>query len=252
MRISAKAALASLLVFLVFLVVQFPAGVAFRLAAPDGVSGFGFNGTVWNGSARIVRIGGQELRNTEWDLSVLRLLTGSLAGQFKSRWADGFIEGYGRINLGGTLTLDNARAAFGASVFQSVFGIPRVGGQASIAIDSLELRDNWPYRLVAKGELRNLSSPLMGRGDADIIGDLAFEFDTNTETDEATITGQLSDIGGPLELRGTLVLAPPGNYELSTRIKARPDAPESLRKNLEFLGRPEADGTRIFQLAGSI
>jgi hypothetical protein len=59
-------------------------------------------------------------------------------------------------------------------------------------------------------------------------------------------------MGGPLELKGTILLRPPGSYTLKARVKARDSAPEALKKNLEFLGAPESDGMRIFQLAGSI
>jgi hypothetical protein len=92
----------------------------------------------------------------------------------------------------------------------------------------------------------------MGAGAADIIGNITLDFDTATETDGEAITGKLTDSGGPLELRGNLLLRPPGSYTLKVRLKARPEAPEALRKNLEFLGSPEADGMRVFQLAGSI
>lgn len=252
MRALQKPALIGLLLFILLLLVQFPAGSAFRLLAPEGVSGFGFSGTAWKGSARIISLGGQDFRNIEWDVSAWRLLTGRLAGSFKSRWANGFVEGFGSLGIGGTMRLQDTQAAFGTSVLAAAFGIPSVGGQANLRVTELELRNNWPYRLVGKGELRNFSSPLMGRGEADIIGDLALEFDTSTETDDATITAQLTDIGGPLELRGTLVLTPPGNYTLKARIRARPEAPEALRRNLEFLGPPEADGMHIFELAGSI
>jgi hypothetical protein len=53
-------------------------------------------------------------------------------------------------------------------------------------------------------------------------------------------------------LSGTLVLTQPSNYAVKTRIKAREEAPAALGKNLEFLGPADADGTRLFELSGSI
>ena len=49
-----------------------------------------------------------------------------------------------------------------------------------------------------------------------------------------------------------LVLTQPAGYTLETRIKVRPSAPESLRRNLEFLGPAEPDGSRLFNLSGTI
>ena len=92
----------------------------------------------------------------------------------------------------------------------------------------------------------------MGRGEAALIGNFALDFDSSTETDPAMLTGKISDTGGPLELSGNLLLAAPASYTLKTRLKARPDAPKSMETNLAFLGSPEADGSRIFEFAGSL
>lgn len=247
-----KVAGAGLILALLFAIRLFPAHVAFAMFAPDEVTGFGINGTVWQGSARIISAGGQQLRNTEWDLALTRLLIGRFGGDFKTRWGDGFLEGFGTVSMLGTISMADARASFSATSLESVLGIPRVGGQVSLQLEELQVKDNWPHRLVGKGEIRNFSSPLMGQGEADIIGNVSMDFDTGTETDVNAITGRLSDSGGPLELKGTILLQPPGSYTLKVRVKARDSAPEALKRNLEFLGNPESDGTRIFQLAGSI
>jgi len=238
--------------FIVFLIATFPASTAFVLFAPDGAGAFGIEGTIWRGKARLISLQGQQFRNTEWDVAALRLLTGRFGGDFKTRWAGGFIEGTGGISLTGTISLQNLRGSFDIAPVSRAFGTPQIGGIANVRFSEVEIVDNWPRRLVGDGELRNLSSPLMGRGEAQMIGNVGFAFDTGTETDRDTITGRLRDTGGPLELNGTLLLTPPGNYELKSRVKPRPDAPAALRRNLQFLGAPEPDGTHLFQLAGSV
>ncbi len=252
MQHSAKLIALGLSCFLVFFVAQFPARAGFALLAPEGVEAFGLEGTLWQGSARIVNAGGQQLRNTEWDLALPRLLLGQIGGDFKTRWADGFAEGFGTVSLAGTLRLDDVQMSMAAGSLRSMVGTPDLGGQIKVSIDSLELANNWPQRLVARAELLNLSSPMMGRGKAGTIGNLSLQFDSTTDTDPERLTGIVRDEGGPLEINGELVLAMPTEYELKARIKARDNAPEALRSNLDFLGPPEADGTRIFQFAGSI
>jgi general secretion pathway protein N len=238
--------------FLVFFVTMLPARVVFAVFMPNSVQGFGVEGSIWKGSARIINVAGQQLRNTEWDLALSRLVIGQLGGDFKTRWGSGFAEGFGSISMAGTIRLSDAQASFDVALLNSLLGIPKVGGQISLQIEDLEVIDSWPRRLSGSGEIRNLSSPLMGNGAADLIGNVAVEFDTATETDTQTITGQIYDTGGPLELKGTILLTPPGNYDLSTRLKTRPDAPKVLQQNLQFLGSPESDGSHIFKLAGSI
>lgn len=237
---------------LVFMLVRFPASTAFAWFAPDGVGAFGVSGTVWKGRARLISAPGLLFRNSEWDLAAWRLLLGQAGGDFSTRWGGGFLEASGSISIAGTVRLRDVRGSFDITQLSGALATPDIGGVASLDFSELVLRDNWPTRIVGTGRLRNLTSPLMGSGAAQLIGDIAFEFDADTETSSETVTGKLSDAGGPLELQGTLILTPPGNYDLKSRVRARPDAPESLRRNLSFLGAPEPDGMRIFQLAGSI
>ena len=156
------------------------------------------------------------------------------------------------VSLAGTIRMQDMRSAFGVGMLRSAVGTPELGGQVSVKITELKLADNWPQDLIATAELNNLSSPMMGRGESGRIGNLVVNFDSSTATDKNLLVGEITDAGGPLEINGSLTLQAPQDYSLKARIKARPSAPESLQSNLEFLGAPEADGTRIFQFAGSI
>jgi len=238
--------------FLFFLIAFFPARAGFALFAPDTVSGFGFSGSIWNGSARLINAGGQQLRNTEWDIALTQLMLGRIGGDFKTRWNGGFAEGFGTISVAGTLRLSETRASVDAAALQMVAGAPALGGQITLQINELKLDDNWPSHLIGQAAVTNLSSSMMGRGAAELIGNFEVYFDSTQEIDPNVLTGNISDTGGPLELTGTLQVEAPANYTLKTRLKARPDAPASLERNLEFLGSPEADGSRLFQFAGSL
>ena len=238
--------------FVLFLLLFFPARAGFWLFAPEGVNGFGFSGTVWNGSSKIIRAGNLQLRDTEWDLNLLRLLIGQIAGDVETRWNGGFLEGFVAIAINGDVAVRDARGNFDASALQAAFNTPPMNGEISLDIASLELSDRWPEYLVATAEIRNLSSPMLGAGADGMLGSFAISFDTTTETEVGSVTGKIADSGGPLEANGTLLLTAPGQYSLKVRVKPRDDISLALRRNLDFLGPPEADGARIFQLAGSI
>jgi general secretion pathway protein N len=252
MRLNLKLAGLGLACFLITLISLFPARAGFALFPPEGVDGFGVSGTVWNGNAKIINVEGQQLRNTEWNLALSQLSLGRLGGHFKTRWNNGFAEGFGTISFGGTIKLSEIQASIDAAMLQAAFGTPAIGGQISLQISTLELHNNWPSELIGQAEVLNLSSPLMGRGEAAQIGNFSIEFNSATETQADVLTGIISDTGGPLELKGSLLLTAPANYTLKTRLSARPNAPEAMRNNLKFLGSAEADGTRIFELAGSL
>jgi hypothetical protein len=93
---------------------------------------------------------------------------------------------------------------------------------------------------------------MLGTGADGLLGDFVLSFDSTTETDADSVKGKISDAGGPLEVSGELLLTPPSQYALKVRVKARNEASIAMRRNLEFLGQPEGDGARIFELAGSI
>jgi general secretion pathway protein N len=238
--------------FIVFLIALLPARAVFALLPADTINAFGVSGSIWNGSAKIINASGQQLRNTEWDIALSQMLLGRLGGEFKTRWNGGFIEGYGSISLGGTIRLSDTQGSVDASALPVAAGSTRLSGQISLRIDELVLTDNWPRHLVGHAEVTNLTSPLMGRGSAGLIGNFAVDFDSNEEPGTDAITGKITDIGGPLELKGSLLLSAPANYTLKTRLKARADAPDTLRNNLDFLGAADADGSRVFDLAGSL
>jgi general secretion pathway protein N len=238
--------------FVLFLLLFFPARAGFWLFAPEGVNGFGFSGTVWNGSSEIIQAGNLRLRDTQWDLNLLRLLLGQIAGDIETRWNGGFLEGSVAVAISGDIAVRDARGNFDASTLQAAFNTPPMGGQISVDITSLELSDRWPEYLVATAEVRNLSSPMLGAGADSMLGSFAIRFDTTTETEVGSVTGKIEDSGGPLEANGTLLLTAPGQYSLKVRVKPRDGVSLALRRNLDFLGPPEADGARIFQLAGSM
>jgi hypothetical protein len=252
MRLDRKAAGFVVACFIVFLLVFFPARAGFWLFAPAGVSGFGFAGTLWNGSSQIIRTENLQLRDTKWDLALLRLFLGQLAGDIETRWNGGFLEGFAALSVSGEVTLRDVRATLDASALQAAFNTPPMSGQLNVTVTKLDLRDRWPQYLVANGEISNLSSTMLGSGGDAMLGSFAVSFDTTTETEVGTVTGKITDTGGPLEVNGALLLTPPAEYSLKVRVKARDETSLALRRNLDFLGQPEADGTRIFQLAGSI
>jgi general secretion pathway protein N len=252
MKLNKKLISLGVCLFITFLLWQLPARLVFVLLPANVAQGFGAEGTVWNGRVRIINVAGQQLRNTEWDLALSRLFLGQLAVDFKTRWGGGFAEGFAAVGITGKLTLNNTLASLDAAMLSPMLNIPQLGGQVSLDLKELELVNNWPQTLTGSLEIRNLASPLMGNGSADLIGNVAVSFDAASETNPGTLTGKLSDIGGPLELDGTLTLTAPANYDLDTRVRARPEAAKSIKENLQFLGNPEADGRHVFKIAGSI
>jgi hypothetical protein len=68
---------------------------------------------------------------------------------------------------------------------------------------------------------------------------------------DASLVGQLQDLGGPMEVAGTVTLQSSGCTVVAGRVKARPGAPVEITRELEVLryqGEPDAQGRLPFSL----
>ncbi|MGI9292208.1 MAG: type II secretion system protein N, partial [Gammaproteobacteria bacterium] len=223
----------------------------FLLIPAHIAQGFGAEGTVWNGRVRIINAGGQQLRNTEWNIALSRMLIGQLGIDFKTRWSGGFAEGFAATGITGKLVFKNTMASMDIGMLSQMMNIPQLGGQASLNLSEAVIVNNWPSTLNGELEIRNLTSSLIGSGSAELLGNVAVSFDGVTDED-GSLNGMLRDTGGPLELNGTLSLSPPSNYVVDAGVKARPQAGKNLQNSLQFIGQRDPDGRYPFSLAGSL
>ena len=99
--------IAGVLVFLVVLVVSFPARVAYRWFAPPDLQLSGISGSVWKGFAAEGLAGGAYLQSISWQLKPSALLTGELAFETSASPAAGTVNTDVAIGLGGSLALTN-------------------------------------------------------------------------------------------------------------------------------------------------
>ena len=77
-------------------------------------------------------------------------------------------------------------------------------------------------------------------------------FDDVPAGEDGLIVGRLTDLSGPLAMRGTIDLRPPSNYELRALLKAGPGAPNEIVQSMQLLGPPDPDGFREFVISGSL
>jgi len=237
--------------FLLFLVSLVPARVAFSLAAPEGAGAVGIRGSLWNGSAELVTVNGIQLRETHWDISPWELLIGRVAGDIRSEWAGGSIEGHAGISLGGTMRAHDLRASLDLGALQSLIEIPDAGGKLSLRLNELVLEESGPTSIDGIITIERLSTRLLG-GRATELGNFELKFAPEKQTEPDQITGILSDRGGPLELAGTLAITPPADYAMIAKLRTRDDASQELAQAINILGQAGPDGLRTFSLSGSL
>jgi len=239
--------------FAVALVATLPASQALPRAATllqergIAVSASGIDGTVWSGRLAEARVAGLSFGASEWTLSPWRLLLGEAGVDFRVSPAGGSLSGRARLGTD-HVVLSGTEGDMPAGVLLQGISLPlpvEVDGKVSLRIEQLDWR---------AGEFGTATGTLLWRQAAIIspmpvrLGDLRVEL---TAGPNGTLTGKLSDGGGPLGISGDVSLGK-GNYRLDATLTARADAEPALAQSLPLLGRPDGKGGYRVTLNGRL
>jgi hypothetical protein len=237
--------------FIVFGIVSIPAKVITSLLPGDFVQIGGAGGTLWNGEAQLVQVSGVQLTGTKWTLHPMQLPLGRLAFTLETHASGGFVRCDITLGITGDVTVRNLDAAGPVAPLASLMRIPQSGGEISLQFDVLTIKNAWPSSLVGSIRIENLPLNLIGVA-AGPIGTYEVRFDSDPVPEDGRIVGELQDLGGPLELGGSVFLDPPRNYEFSATIRAGAGAPADLTRGLVLLGPADVNGYHQFMMAGSM
>ncbi len=230
--------LLGLIAYILFLLVTFPAAYAYRLVQNHlaGIQLGGVEGTVWSGSARVLKTDGFHLQNVGWEVRFLPLLLGRLELKLDSADKEIKFSTYAGRTLGGTVYLRGLQSQVSIATLQAMtpYSVPALQGQLISEDLEISLSDGMVVKgtgnLLWKGAAVTVGSPL------DLGG---FSLQLKTEAQE--ITGRLKDTGGPLQAEGVVKLMPDGAYQFRGKLTPR-DGNSDLAQSLRMLGRPNKTG----------
>lgn len=236
---------AGLIVFLAVLATTFPARVAYNQFAPPDLSLTGISGSIWNGSAAEGLAAGAYLRNLTWQIQPASILSGQLAYRVSAQPAAGQIEANVAVALDGALTLSAMTGSMPLDLVHEAFQQAGISGDLALDFARLVLRNGLPEDVEGNVTVTNFFVPELSSAR---LGDYRAEF----HTDSGTVTAEVTDTSGVLEVNGVVTLAPDRSYSLIGNVGARPSAPPSVTRQLEFLGSPDDKGMRPFRFEGSL
>jgi hypothetical protein len=234
-----------LLVFIIGLLMLFPARVAYRWFAPAEFLASGISGSVWSGHVTEVSAYGAYFRDLSWRIRLLDLVTAKLGYAIESKLASGFVEGNIAVGFGGTVRATDLRATLPLASMQSIPAMRGVSGSVSANFDDLKMAAGILVGANGVLEISGLTLPLVSR---DPLGGFKAEFFSQ----DAGITASLEDTNAVLDLAGSLQISPDGTYQLLAQLTATSDTPAPVRQQLQFLGSANDRGQHELRLEGKL
>lgn len=237
------------LAYLLFAIVTLPAEFVLSRAARAGLGYTAASGSIWNGEAKGLRTERLMLGDGSWHLHPLALFTGRVSADVNVKAPQGYAEAALSASFGGQVTLRNFSASLPLSQLVGANALP--GGWTGVAqarFSELVLENNWPVQAVGTLDLADLTGPTSQPAN---IGSYRLTFAAGSASAEA-LTGSVEDLDAAIDVAGTLKFARDRSYELNTLIAGNDRTPENIRKTMEYLGQPDAQGRRNFTASGTL
>lgn len=227
------------------LTVMFPARIAYRWASPPDFAVSGIQGTVWHGSADAVAASGLYLRDVSWRIKPLNFFTAKAAYGITGSPASGFVEGVVALGFGGRITVSDLTASLPLPMFADALNIRGLDGSARLQFEQIKLRNGIPTAADGTVQVDNLVAPRLSR---DSIGGYRADFSTQ----ENGISASVEDTDGVVDLAGSFELNDDRSYGFLGQIVAKPEAPATLQRQMQYLGPANERGQRELRLEGSL
>jgi general secretion pathway protein N len=239
---------AGIAAFLVFLVALVPATVLTRWLPPE-VAVAGLDGTIWSGRASNVSLQGRQLGAASWSCRPWPLLVLEWSCRFLLQPSGGQVS----VSLSGDFDADEieARDLTGNLPIEFLEGIVTPAGwtgRLDFEVARARIANGTPQDAQGRLFVRGLKAP--GPGGA-LLGDFELTIGEGA-VGTGTLTGRLSDLGGPMRVRGTIELKRDRSYFMSGEVAPGPGAGPAIFDTLAFLGPPDSTGRRPFTVEGTL
>ncbi len=238
--------LIGVLTLIIGLIVKFPARVAYAWFVPaEVVAVAGIDGTVWRGSAQSADVSGIYFGDIEWRFRPLGLFTGRLKYSISARPQFGTLATDIALSPGGSIRLDDLESNVSLQPIGAVIGVTGLRGTAAANFERLEIVDGFAVAADGTIDIRGLLVPLVS---GEPIGGYEAEFFTQ----EAGVVASIEDTDGVIDVAGRLTLGADRTYELLAQIAPKPETPERIRQQIEFLPSADAPGRHELRLEGQL
>lgn len=243
---SIRTALGIAVLFLVVVVLRLPARwITNHLPAPLACESPG--GTVWNGQCARLRVGKVVLPGFSWEVLPRELLHARLGVSLQLE--DALVHAKAKVLVDRKLGIEGHDLVAQLSLPNSMAsGMPAGwAGLLELEVPQFEFRAGTLTSVAGLARLRNLQQlvPRLTYG--------SYEWRlSNPALVNGRISGALSDLGGPVRLKGNLTIDLQGSFDLNASTAAAPGSMEMIEQALMQLGPADPQGFHDLRVAGSL
>lgn len=227
-----------LVLYLVFLVILFPASLGWKLA-PDSIKRqvqiTGIQGRIWNGSAQGLIVNRNDLGKLSWTLSPWTLLTGSAAGSFIIDREPEELTGDYRVSGPGKFTLSNVDLRMLGESLEQLTRPFILHGSITASFDSIRYSSGETLHL--DGTVNLNYTQVEGLQDIQ-LGDIEAMVQPEGNGSIASFTNKAS----PLNIQGKVEMNPNGQMNLTLGLMNQDRTRKDLDNILAVIGKPDVSG----------
>ncbi len=243
------------MLFLLALVVGIVVKVPVALFIKDGRLGnamvYGAQGTLWSGSATLVRLGAHEIATPRWSVKPAYLLLGRLKAAVEFVYLDGRGGGDVSLSLGKAVNLSDFDYTLQADQITQTFASGFVGleGDINLQIDNID--HQLGERFVSEAaayigwQKSGVAYPISAA-----LGNISINL--SQDDDSGLLQAELSNQGGELSLSGEASLGGKLDYQVDVKLTPTASMGDTLRATLEAAMPRKPDGSYQFIRSGNL
>ena len=238
--------------YLLFVITQLPASKVYyfteNLLQEQGVTFYGVQGSIWNGSATAVTYQDMHLKQIAWEIHPLALLTANVSATVRFKQKENSVNALVSRSFFGSTKVEGGQLRIDAEDLVKLAKLPaiKLQGQFSLNLTQLKLGEKNVESIQGRAVWSNASSTFPQKME---LGDL---FADMTTSSDGVIQIKLGDAGGPLEMDANLQLTPDAKYDFKGQFASRQGRNSSLGRSLGFMGRYNNEGKVEFNKAGEL
>jgi hypothetical protein len=234
----------AILAFAIILLVRLPAAWV-KGFIPPGITCTEIAGTAWNGTCGGLAYNGAPLGTLDWELHPLALFRGKVSAFVDLKRGADFIRGDFEMGRGESYVAHDLQAQMPLDPPLLPQLNSGYAGTISVNLPSLKVEKT----LITAIEGQVQATSLYSKRDRLALGGYSVTFPKAAAGSEPA--GQVTSLEGPVDFEGTLKLTREPGWVIDGKVRTKPETPQALLQQLNYLGAPDADGFRQLSLAGT-